>query len=174
MSYYTELELKIETPSAFNSIDEQIIFHLQASHPFARTAFEKNGSFRQEVPWETAIEDIAEFSKFYHLFQFVLRGIGDECLDRWTAYILNGNVRKVLTEQVTKNTEKWESLQSDFAREIYIRSGRAQQDGLISKELEVYIADFMRDYFKLREYLEQSSKETITTLNNLSFKRGHK
>ena len=86
MGYYTDYELNIIPPDQDNIIYNELLNTCEAA------AYELSNS--QQSTWDTAEQDLKEFSKKYPEHLFVLEGHGQEFDDVWQLHVQDGDVKK--------------------------------------------------------------------------------
>ena len=75
---------------------EVIIAEFVSSYEYAGYALNKKGNTSEPCSWYDHDEQLAEFSKKYPNWLFVLSGKGEEAGDIWKNYYLNGQVQKAV------------------------------------------------------------------------------
>lgn len=73
--------------------DIDILKILRVNNEEARFALNEKGKTNNQSSWYEAKEDIKLFSLNYPEWLFILSGKGEESIDIWSAYILNGKIQ---------------------------------------------------------------------------------
>lgn len=73
--------------------DIDILKILRVNNEEARFALNEKGKTNNQASWYEAKEDIKLFSLNYPEWLFILSGKGEESIDIWSAYILNGKIQ---------------------------------------------------------------------------------
>lgn len=77
---------------------EMIIEDFINSYEYAGYALTKAGKTSEPCKWYDSNEELAEFSKKYPEWLFILSGEGEESGDIWKNYYLNGKVQKAVAK----------------------------------------------------------------------------
>lgn len=75
--------------------EEFILSHLLSNNQDAKYFLTKNGnSTGNDGSWRDYEEELKSFSKKYPTWLFTLKGEGEEAMDLWVAYFLDGKMQK--------------------------------------------------------------------------------
>lgn len=77
---------------------EMVISEFVDSYDYAKYALTKTGHTSEPCKWYDHNEELAEFSKKYPTWLFILFGEGEESGDIWKRYYLNGKVQEAVAK----------------------------------------------------------------------------
>lgn len=106
MSYYAYYDLMIEPPEKSETIRsfleeyQSIIHEFRNTCPKAEEAFDVMGGAERAITWDTFEADFRAFSAKFPKLRFCMNVQGEENLDYWAMYAVNGKLQRVKADLV--------------------------------------------------------------------------